>query len=401
LNGSFENPSIIGFAQQPTNTDWTFTGTSGIVENGSVYGNLNAPEGTQAAYIQESAEISQEIYITNTDTYNITFQTAQRNTQSQTLEIFVDGTSIGIITPTSSNYETYISSSVSLQGGQNHNITLKGTNPLGGDNTAFVDDIEITVVLPEFVNPGFETPVISTTPGYVYNPTNGGWTFNSSGIIANSGGFGNPNAPEGVQSCFLQQSGYIEQTLYIPGAGTYTLSMLAAQRPNNTQTFNVYYDGNLIGTITPSSTSYLAYSTNNFTVTPGNHTIKLEGTNPLGGDNTAFVDDIEITVAANSQKKGKTKEINDLEGTSLNGLQLTSFPNPFKEYTNIRFNLEHASMVHLKIYTLTGKELISQSKKHSLGMNEIKIQKNNLSTGIYLLRVTTDSETKTIKLVVK
>ena len=46
----------------------------------------------------------------------------------------------------------------------------------------------------------------------------------------------------------------------------------------------------MIGTFTPSGTSYQSYSTATFTVTAGSHTIKFQGLDSAGGDNTAFVD---------------------------------------------------------------------------------------------------------------
>ena len=50
-----------------------------------------------------------------------------------------------------------------------------------------------------------------------------------------------------------------------------------------------------MGTATPQWTSYGLYQTTNFTVTAGLHNIVFEGVNPLGGDNTAFIDDVALT----------------------------------------------------------------------------------------------------------
>ena len=49
-------------------------------------------------------------------------------------------------------------------------------------------------------------------------------------------------------------------------------------------------DGMVVGTFTPSGTSYQSYSTAAFTVTAGSHTIAFQGLDTAGGDNTAFVD---------------------------------------------------------------------------------------------------------------
>ena len=50
----------------------------------------------------------------------------------------------------------------------------------------------------------------------------------------------------------------------------------------------------MVGTFKPTGTSYAPYTTNAFTVTAGTHTITFVGLNPNGGDNTAFVDQVQL-----------------------------------------------------------------------------------------------------------
>ena len=149
-------------------------------------------------------------------------------------------------------------------------------------------------------NFGFETP--SLGGGYQYNPTGAAWTFlNGSGISGNGSGFtsGNPNAPEGVQVAFLQGAGSsISQTLTMAG-GTYQVVFSAAQRanyPQAGQTFNVTWDGQVIGTFAPpeSATNYLDYTTSAFSVTNGNHTLAFVGTDLNGGGDTIFLDNVRV-----------------------------------------------------------------------------------------------------------
>lgn len=127
------------------------------------------------------------------------------------------------------------------------------------------------------------------------------WTFSaSSGVAGNGSGFtaGNPNAPQGTQVAFLQMNGTMSQAVNF-SAGSYTISFDAAQRANNgvsTQEFEVEVDGSVVGTFTPSGTSYASYTTNTFTVTAGMHTIEFIGLNPKGGDNTAFLDEASIQI---------------------------------------------------------------------------------------------------------
>ena len=76
-------------------------------------------------------------------------------------------------------------------------------------------------------------------------------------------------------------------------AGNYVLSFDAAQRGNyqaSQQDFQVLVDGVVVGTFTPSGTSYKTYTTSMFTVGAGSHTITFRGLDSAGGDNTAFID---------------------------------------------------------------------------------------------------------------
>jgi RHS repeat-associated protein len=150
-------------------------------------------------------------------------------------------------------------------------------------------------------NGGFEAPVIGNG-NFQYAPSGASWNFANGGGISgiNSGFTGVPSAaPQGVQVAFLQATGEVSQS--IPGfqAGTdYLITFSAIQRTNccNTggQDIGVYLDSTQIGSIHPGSSGYLEYSFP-FTTTAGAHTIKFIGLNPLGGDHTAFIDNVRIT----------------------------------------------------------------------------------------------------------
>ena len=91
-----------------------------------------------------------------------------------------------------------------------HTITFQGLDTAGGDNTAFVDDIEIQRVDGGHEDAGFERPSAGPAGAdgsYIYGPTGSAWTFaGDAGVTANGSGFtcGNPAAPEGAQVAFLQ-----------------------------------------------------------------------------------------------------------------------------------------------------------------------------------------------------
>ena len=210
-----------------------------------------------------------------TGTYVLTFDAAQReNVQAsqQDFNVLVDGSVVGTFTPSGTSYQSYTTDEFSVAVGA-HTISFQGHDSAGGDNTAFVDAVALDNVS-LIADPGFEQVVVGTGQ-YQYEPTGSPWTFSgNAGLSGNNSAFtsGNPPAPEGLQVAFLEDTGSFSQTPIAWTAGSYVLSFEAAQRgtsPASQQNLDVLIDGNVVGTFTPSSTSYQNYSTAAFTVTPG------------------------------------------------------------------------------------------------------------------------------------
>ena len=183
---------------------------------------------------------------------------------------------------------------------------LEGTN-----ESANSTEVSATPVSPAaaVANFGFETPSLST---YAYAPSGAAWTFTAlsgtsgSGISANGSAFtsGNPNAPQGVQVAFLQGTGSISQTITGLLAGAvYQVTFAAAQRDNiygaqTGQTWELQVNGAAIGTYAPpeSAQSYLDYAAT-FTASAGTQTLAFVGTDANGGDNTVFLDTVQVAVS--------------------------------------------------------------------------------------------------------
>jgi hypothetical protein len=151
---------------------------------------------------------------------------------------------------------------------------------------------------PTVADAGFETPALGYAK-YQYNPTGSSWTFNNAaGIAANGSAFtaNNPNAPQGRQVAFLQETGSFSQNISFR-VGSYQVSFYAAQRKGankSVQDFQVLIDGDVVGTFTPTSFKYKQYSTGAFTVATGSHVLTFQGLDSNGGDNTAFIDAVAI-----------------------------------------------------------------------------------------------------------
>jgi hypothetical protein len=355
-DAGFEAP-IVGTAQfeyDPVGSGWTFSAQSGangsgICANGSAFtsGNPSAPQGLQVAFLQGSSSISQTFTgLIAGASYQLSFYAAQRNNiygqqVGQTWQVKIDGTVVGNYAPPESaqSYALY-TASFTAGSSASHAIAFVGTDTNGGDNTIFIDEVNLTQVPQLIADAGFETPGVGTAQ-YGYSPAGSGWTFsahsgaNGAGICANGSGFnsGNPNAPQGTQVAFLQGTGSISQTFggLIAGAG-YQLSFFAAQRNNIYgqqlgQTWHVLIDGTVVGSYSPpeSATNFSVY-TASFTASPSSsHTLSFVGTDANGGDNTILIDELNLVQVSASQSIVTTVATNSPAISALitSGGQLT------------------------------------------------------------------------------
>jgi hypothetical protein len=302
----FETPHVGSgtygaFRYNPSGSPWTFDGDSGLAGNGSGFtaGNPDDPDGSsQVAFLQGlGASISQSVLFAP-GAYRVTFNAAQRssNYSSQTFQVLVDSNVVGSFTPPDINYAAFTTDRFTVTGGA-HTVQFVGTDPDGQDNTALLEGVQIYQVIGAY---GFELPTVGT--GYQYDPAGTPLSFTGTAGIAGNGSdltSGNPDAPQGSQVAFLEGTGGFSASGYVP-AGTYTISFSAAQRAANrsSQTFQILIDGAVVGTFTPSSISYTAYTTNALTVTAGIHSIAFQALDPDGRDNMAFIDEAALNWAA-------------------------------------------------------------------------------------------------------
>jgi hypothetical protein len=153
-------------------------------------------------------------------------------------------------------------------------------------------------------DPGFE----SVTAAQLETGTPSPWTFtagpllgstmSAAGVAGNVDGYftsGNPDAPQGTQVAFVQgaDSSFSQSINF--SAGTYSLTFQAAQRGvSGGETFNVLVDGQVVGSFTPGDTSYSTFTTDNFALSAGSHTIEFLGAGSAGGKETALIDNVRL-----------------------------------------------------------------------------------------------------------
>ncbi|MBY0524870.1 MAG: protein kinase [Gemmataceae bacterium] len=182
-------------------------------------------------------------------------------------------------------------------------------------------------------DPGFETPSVGVGFHDAFSAIAKGspWTFSgTAGVAGNASGYtaGNPNAPQGTQVAFLQGTKSMSQSMTL-SAGTYQLEFLAAQRKNTQgggQTFRVLIDGSVMGTFTPGSTQYARNATSPFTVNEGTHNIAFQALNPRGGDNTVFIDVVQVILPGSTKTLPGWTIVDSSSAKSTGGATLTRQP---------------------------------------------------------------------------
>ncbi len=312
LDSGFEAPPLgsgaSAYEYNPTNSPWTFSGDAGVAGNASSFTleNPTAPQGEQVAFLQFNGSVSQSFTMAP-GVYDVNLLAAQRaiGSSQQTIQVFVDGQLVSSITPSGTSYASYTSGAFAIGIGGSHTLSFFGLDPLGGDNTAFIDQVSVqNVTTNQPADAGFESPFAGPT-AYQYDPTGSAWIYSGyAGVAANASGVtsGNPNAPQGSQVAFIQMGGSASQVVTL-AAGTYSISLDAAQRTlgSSKQTIEVLVDGTPVSSITPTSFNYELYATTTFSATAGAHTIEILGLDPQGGDNTALIDLVSIVAAPSNQ----------------------------------------------------------------------------------------------------
>ena len=156
-------------------------------------------------------------------------------------------------------------------------------------------------------NDSFECPSIAA---YAYRPSSS-WTFTGNSEIQHNGSaWGAPNAPDGVQTAFLQYGtnpsggGTISQIFNVSTAGTYSVSFYSALRAYRTSStimsFRVTVDGTNIGSFSPTSTAFSKFTTDPIALSAGSHTLSFVGTG-AAADTSDFIDFVTLnSVVSNS-----------------------------------------------------------------------------------------------------
>jgi len=99
------------------------------------------------------------------------------------------------------------------------------------------------------------------------------------------------------------------------------------------------------------------------------------------------------------QLSGAT-DVNEFTDSISDKIKLDNYPNPFNPSTKIKYQIPNDGMVNIKIYDITGQEVITLvSQAQTKGKYEVTFEASNLKNGIYLCRLKNNSLTKTMKMI--
>jgi autotransporter-associated beta strand protein len=170
-NGSFEGPyagtSSTPYVVNPSGGQWVFTGTSGLARNGSEWYSSLAPDGQQAAFIEDEGTITQTLYDLPAGTYQLSFAAIQRSDVTATgLNVLVDGAVVMTVAADdllTAAWQQFTSPAFTLTQG-NHTISFVGLGDSTGTAASALDAVALASNLTADVS---SAPTFATLRGLV------------------------------------------------------------------------------------------------------------------------------------------------------------------------------------------------------------------------------------------
>ena len=178
----------------------------------------------------------------------------------------------------------------------------------------------------------------------------------------------------GLNVGWIDTNDWLEYTINVPSAGTYTLDLRIAT-PNAGSSANIQVNGSNVGSINiPATGGWQNWETASTTINLSSGTQTLRLTSLGNGFNINW---LEISSQVSSKSIAEKSEINsDLQEVKL-------YPNPVLDYLNVNIT-SHKDVENIEVYNLNG-QLINQ--RNAINENSITINTSDLSQGIYLVKI--------------
>ena len=193
-NSSFETPGQGqgGYTYNTTGGSWTFASYAGMAANGSPWYGPNAPDGSQAAFIQSFSStpgsISQTFTLTQPGTYGVSYNAIQRSGYTaDSITVLIDNATVQTLPASSLSptaWSEQFTGSISLAAGT-HTLKFQGISAGNTDADTAIDNVSIAYVGTVPFNTGSTSAGWSTalnfigspTVGMVFGPGQGGYRY--------------------------------------------------------------------------------------------------------------------------------------------------------------------------------------------------------------------------------
>ena len=69
---------------------------------------------------------------------------------------------------------------------------------------------------------------------------------------------------------------------------------------------------------------------------------------------------------------------------------MSIYPNPFNNHINIDYGAQSGGQAVIRLYDMTGRQVLSKTVNTIAGNNNLKLETQNLKPGVYLLKIGND-----------
>jgi plastocyanin len=91
-----------------------------------------------------------------------------------------------------------------------------------------------------------------------------------------------------------------------------------------------------------------------------------------------------------------------VEENNVAAIQLTNFPNPFNDNTNITVSLNEPAMLDIHVFDVNGREVFKNNNlKASIGANNYTVSLNDAPSGIYMMQLYANGKPAQSKMILK
>ena len=128
----------------------------------------------------------------------------------------------------------------------------------------------------------------------------------------------------------------------------------------------------------------------------GNYRLPNSASDPINHTIEHSVEDFNNLLAVVWVQNQATKEVyqaalssftNGMNGDERDAIIKSVYPNPANDQLNIDLNITEEESIHVSVVNTLGKTLISRNYSTTIGLNNLKLDFNNISEGLYFVKI--------------